>query len=787
MRVLVPWGKRKICTGIIISTSSNIPSTPNIKEIIDVPDEQGFINEHQIQLVQWMAKYYLCHEGEVLNALLPSGLKLSSESIIHIHDEYHDGIALSNLEHEVIELVMDKPYSLHELEKILKKNSLYAIVKTLLHKNAIIISEQVNEKYRPKFQTYIRIKPLHWNSLHDVLTSLEKKKKQKAVLEHYLQSLNQEALETSNASGIIKSDFLKQFPYLSSLNTLIKEQVFEAFQKKEDRIKPQEAEEKTVCLSSAQQKAVHDIEVQFKEHHTLLLHGITGSGKTEIYIEQINAVLAQGKQVLFLVPEIALTTQLMNRLAKYFGAQMGVYHSKFSENERVEVYEKVLQRKINFILGVRSSIFLPFHELGLVIVDEEHDSSYKQQNPAPRYNARDCAIYLATLYDNTKVILGSATPSLESYKNAQDGKYGYVHLEERYGDAALPSIHLINLKKAKKQRTEKLGFAWETIDQIKQTIALGKQVIIFQNRRGYAPVLECQDCAAVPQCPHCSVSLTLHAYKKELRCHYCGYTEHDTSCCKQCGSTDVITVGTGTEKIEQDIQTLIPEALTLRLDQDTTKNKHGHENILTKFKNREANILIGTQMVVKGLDFDHVELVVIYHADRMWNFPDFRSIEKSFQNLIQVSGRAGRKSDQGKVLIQTYDPEHLLFTWVRANSYQSFANYELQERHALYYPPYSKLVKIELRAVDKNMVKQGAQTLVNFLRTNLIDSKVLGPETPSIERINNFYIQVVFIKLDKKNSHYHRNKTAIQYLSHELLKDTNFKNIKISVDVDPLQ
>lgn len=787
VRVLVPFGKRKLITGVVKHTHEHAPSHYEPKEILDVLDLSPSITSRQLRFFEWVAQYYSCNEGEVLQAALPSGLKLNSESFLELHPEFEDFESLSAQEMVLATVLKDKTISFEEAAKVLKRSSAHPVVKSLLEKKAIILYEQVKEKYKHKTEKRVRLinTVIVENQLQAWFEKLEKTPKQLEVLLAFLRLVPVLNKPELNTLGIDKKTLLGESISESSLKTLIKQGLMEEYNFVTDRLNFDFTHAEAPDLSEPQQKALDKIFTLQEDKKTVLLQGVTGSGKTEIYINLIKKELEQGRQALLLVPEIALTTQLMNRLAKFFGKEMGIYHSKFSDNERVEIWNNILNEKTKFIVGVRSSIFLPFTDLGLIIVDEEHESSYKQQDPAPRYNARDSALYLASMY-NAFTILGSATPSLDSYYNAHLGKYGWVELLERYGDATLPAVQVIDMKREKKFKTEQLGFSSVLIKEIQDTLKANKQVIIFQNRRGYAPVLECQDCAHVSQCPHCAVSLTVHAYKHELRCHYCGYSESIPPGCKVCGSTHLSTQGTGTEKIEEDLKQLFPETNVIRMDQDTTRSKNGFQRIITAFQNKEAGIMVGTQMVTKGLDFEDVELVGIYHADRMWNFPDFRSVERSFQTLVQVSGRAGRKSQQGKVLIQTYDVKHPLFKWTNTNDYNGFASEELHDRQMLHYPPFTRLIKLVVKGQDKSLTLKASKLLAGELRQQLKDANVLGPEAPAIDRIRNYYIQDILIKLERNNREVPLNKQIIALKAKDITSSKEFRNIYITIDVDPL-
>ncbi|HEY8401835.1 MAG TPA: primosomal protein N', partial [Cytophagaceae bacterium] len=659
-RVVVQFGQKRVLTAIVANIHNQPPALYEAKYLLEVLDDVPSINSYQLKLFDWISEYYMCHLGEVLNAGLPSGMKISSESQIQLHPEFiSDGLELSEKEEMVIAELRSKNLSYNDLIKILGTKNIYPLIKSLIQKHAIILYEEIKEKYSPKTIRKIRLNADIANNkkkLEEVFQQLEKKVQQTDVLLKYLQEVPVYKNPDLNRTGITKSTLLLKNISTSSLNTLVKNKIFEEFDVTISRFADTEAEEELPTLTENQQTAFQQILKELESKDVCLFRGITGSGKTEIYIHLIKHALEGGNQALLLLPEIALTTQIVKRLAKVFGNKMGVYHSKFSDNERVEVWNGLLEGKFSFIIGVRSSIFLPFDNLGLVIIDEEHETSYKQYDPAPRYHARDTALMLARLH-NAKAVLGSATPSIESYYNAKEGKWGLVSLLKRYGNSQLPDIELIDLRVERKNRRMRNDFSNQLLQSLETCIQNNEQAIVFQNRRGYAPFLVCEDCGHIQKCQNCSVSLTYHLFGAEMRCHYCGHKESVPSGCVACGSVKVKTSGAGTEKIEDELKLFIPNGRIQRMDLDTTRRKSSYENIINEFEKGETNILVGTQMISKGLDFGRVSTVAIFDADRMIHFPDFRSYERAFQMITQVSGRAGRREKKGKVVIQTHNPD----------------------------------------------------------------------------------------------------------------------------------
>ncbi len=783
MRVAVPFGKIKMYTGLVVVLHQQEPLLYEAKEIHQIIDEKPLVNAFQLAHWEWIASYYMCTLGEVYRCAVPSAFLLESETVISTNSSASAVQAqLTDEEFLVLEALQSQAVlKIHEISKITNKKNVLPVLQSLLQKQVIVINEEISETYKPKTIRYIRLTARYQeeSQLIGLLDSVQKAIKQKEVLLHFFQ------LQAKSAAPIS----IKQLTDASGataavIKALIDKGVFEDFLLQTDRVSFAAAEgENTLQLSDAQTQAFDAIESEFAKQDIVLLHGVTGSGKTEIYIKLIESALLQNKQIVFLVPEIALTTQLVSRLSAYFGNKVAVFHSKYSNNERVEVWNQVLTQseKAQIVIGARSALFLPFSNLGLVLVDEEHEQTFKQQDPAPRYHARDAAIVLAKSHQ-AKVVLGSATPSLESYYNAEKGKYGKVVLSERFGNAVLPSIELVDLKDAYFRKKMTGHFSAALIEAISTTLAEDKQVILFQNRRGFSPIITCDTCGHVPHCIQCDVSLTYHKQKNQLRCHYCGFSMANPTSCHACSSSHLSTKGFGTEQIQQELQLLFPETKIGRMDQDTTSGKYGFENLLDKFKNKEISILVGTQMLAKGLDFDQVSLVGIMNADALLYHPDFRAFERSFQLMTQVAGRSGRSNALGKVMIQTYSPQHPIIQYVCKNDYAGMYAEQIKEREVFQYPPFFKLIKITLKHRDYDKLKQGSLWLYQVAKQNLA-LPVLGPEEPVISRIRNEYLRVILIKIPQQSSLAGTKKT-VQKMLDSFERVGQFKAIKVALNVD---
>ena len=780
MRVAVSFGKSKMYTGLVLNIHTNAPTLYEAKEIHQILDEIPLVNEKQLQHWQWIANYYMCSLGDVYRASLPSAFLLESETIIYKNDAFLDETILADDEFLIFEaLQQQSQLTIHQVIAILGKKKVMPIVNALLKKEAIVIKEEIYEQYKPKLVKYVR---LHKNytsddSLGKLLEELSNAKKQREAVLGFFQLLT--------SKKPIKAKDLEEKAAVSSniLKSLVDKEILEFYHIQIDRVQYKGDTNDLKVLNEFQEKALAEIKETFKEKDVTLLHGITSSGKTEVYTKLIQEVLDEGKQVLFLLPEIALTTQIIVRLQYYFGEQISVFHSKYSINERVEVWNNVLNNKpkARIILGARSAVFLPFSNLGLIVVDEEHETSYKQFEPSPRYNARDAAIVLAKIH-KAKILLGSATPSLETYYNAQQNKYGFVALNRRHGNVQLPKIELINVKEKQRKKEMKGHFSDRLLALIQEALDLKEQVILFQNRRGYSPVVECKTCGVSPECPNCDVTLTFHKFKHELRCHYCSYQRAMPNSCGACGSNTLDTKGFGTEQIELELKEIFPEFKIGRMDLDTTRGKHGYQKIIGAFEAKEIDVLVGTQMLSKGLDFENVSLVGILNADTMLNFPDFRAHERGYDMMVQVSGRAGRSKKQGNVAIQTYNPFHQILQQVSTTNYTEMYKEQLQERYQYKYPPYYRLIKITLKHRDYNKVDSGVNWLFKALYSSF-GEHVLGPTAPAVARIRNQYIKNIIIKIPPKQG-LANTKNQITKIRNTFEAVADFRPIRFIIDVD---
>jgi len=783
MRVAVPFGKSRIYTSLLIELHQNAPTLYDAKEIYQILDEKPIVNQYQIEHWQWISNYYMCNIGDVYRGALPSALLIESETIISQKTEgFIDEKLLSDEEYLIFEALQNQSsLKVSDIINILNKKNVFPIIQKLIDKNILVLHEEVNEVYKPKLVRYIRLNPDYEtdNGLNELLEILKKSEKQKQIVLHYFQ-----ISATEKKPVAVKNLIDNSGSTAAIVKALIDKNIFEEYYIQVDRVVfGGKSSEIVLELSNAQNNALKQINTIFKEKSVALLHGVTASGKTEIYIKLIEEYLKQEKQILYLLPEIALTTQLVTRLRAYFGNQIGVFHSKYNNNERVEVWNQVLNQseKSKIIIGARSALFLPFSNLGLIIIDEEHEQTFKQVDPAPRYHARDAAIVLANLH-KSKVLLGSATPSLETYYNTKINKFGLVTVTERFGNVKMPFIELVDLKDKYFRKKMTGHFSDTLIEEISVALSLGKQIILFQNRRGYSPVVECITCGHVPQCQQCDVSLTYHKYKNQLRCHYCGYSMGNPTNCHSCSSTNLTTKGFGTEQIQQELISLFPSAKIGRMDQDTTRGKFGFEKIIDSFKNLEIDILVGTQMLAKGLHFNNVSLVGIMNADNMLYHPDFRAFERSYQMMTQVAGRAGRFEKQGRVIIQTYNINHNTIKQVVDNDYLAMYEEQIYERQIYRYPPYFKLIKLSLKHRDFDKLKEGSFWLYQVMQQNL-DMPVLGPEEPPISRIRNEYIRTILVKIPT-NKPLQSTKDTIKKMLNSFDTVPQFKSIKVSVTVD---
>ncbi len=782
IRVAVPFGKSKIYTALVHTIHTNAPVAYAAKSIAYIVDKNPIVTAQQLEFWQWVASYYMCSLGEVMRAALPSTFLLESETIIYKNEAISIPTnTLSNNAYLIYEALQENSLKLKDIEAIITKKNGFPFLKELRQKNAILIEEELYEKYKPKEISYIKIaeKYTETSAFKALLNDLQRAPKQRKVVLTYFQ------LAGATKKPITKKKLILESGVSASvLQALLKKEVFEVYTQTAQRLNYKSSKtEASKTLNTPQNNALQNLNKALQTKDVALLHGVTSSGKTEIYVKIIENTLAEGKQVLYLVPEIALTTQLVSRLQLYFGAKVVVFHSKYSLNERTEVYLKLLEQNTTatIILGARSALFLPFTNLGLVIIDEEHEQSYKQINPAPRYHARDAAIVLAN-YFKAKTILGSATPSIESYYNATQGKYGLVTLNKRFNTVKMPSIQLINLQEKHKKKQMHKHFSTTLLQKIEDTLTSGMQVILFQNRRGFAPIVSCTTCGHATHCPNCDVTLNYHQQKKQLRCHYCGYSTVWQSSCEACGSFTLDTKGFGTEQIEKEIKALFPKYKVARMDLDTTRGKFAYEKIITAFEAQEIDILVGTQMLTKGLDFRNIKLVGVIQADTMLNFPDFRANERSFQLLLQVAGRAGRTDTQGEVLIQAFNTKHKILQQVVNYDYTSMYNHEIIERKEYKYPPYFKLIKLTVKHRNLEKVDTAALWLFTALHKTFT-TNVIGPAFPSVARVRNFYLKDIIVKIPPNQSLV-KTKKIILKIEQSFQAIAQFKGVRLVLVVD---
>ena len=788
-RVIVPFGKKKFYTALVANVHYCPPEGYEIKEVTEVLDTRPVLLPQQFRLWKWMASYYLCTMGDVYKAALPSGMKLESETIVTANPDYEATTPLTPREQQVLDLLTQDPEQcITQLEKRTDATrNILPVINSLLAKGAISVKEELKRNYKPKTEIRVKLSPdcQTEERLHQLFDELGRAPKKLALLMKYLE-LSGFFADKASLREVSKKELLTRADATPTIfNGLVEKGIFETYLYEVGRLDREQT--RTVAinpLNPAQQAAYDAILSHFREKNVCLLHGVTSSGKTEIYIHLIRQAIENGQQVLYLLPEIALTTQITERLKRVFGGRIGIYHSKFPDAERVEIWQKQLRPEGHYdiILGVRSSVFLPFHNLGLIIVDEEHETTYKQQDPAPRYHARDTAIMLASIY-GAKVLLGTATPSIDSYHNALAGKYGLVTLNERYKDIRLPEIRIVDIKELARKKMMNGPFSPELLAAVRQALERHEQVILFQNRRGFAPMIECKVCGWVPKCKNCDVSLTYHKGLNQLTCHYCGYTYAVPRSCPACGSVELVNRGFGTEKIEDNIREIFPDAKVARMDLDTTRSRSAYERIIADFEAGKTHILIGTQMVSKGLDFDHVSVVGILNADNMLNYPDFRAHERAFQLMAQVAGRAGRRDKRGLVILQTKSPDLPVIHQVVTNDYKQMYEDQTAERQLFHYPPFCRFIYVYLKHRKEDVVTQAADTLAAWLRTAFGD-KVLGPDKPPVGRIQMLFIKKIVIKLDLNMSGT-KVRDYLLSVQRQLIEDERFRSLVVYYDVDP--
>jgi len=809
-RAIVQFGRQHYYTGLIVELHRRQPEGYEVKPVLQLLDATAILRHPQMQHWQWIARYYLCSLGEVMKAALPAGLKLESETRVTANPEYEENDAkrLSAGEREILEVMGKRPISVGALEKLSGRRNLLPVIRKLLDREAVYVHEEIQHHYKPKMQEYVRLALTDKSeaTLAPIFASLKRSQKQQALFMKLLDLSR--FLQKEEPEEVAKQTLLQQADCTTTiLQELKKKGLVEIHALPVSRTPRSDAlpTEPPHPLSPIQQRAFDEILCSFERHDITLLHGVTSSGKTEIYIHLIQKAIGEKRQVLFLVPEIALTTQLCSRLRKVFGRKMIVYHSKLSDTERVELWHRLLKgnrcadeataarstgsdsatapESIDLILGVRSAVFLPFSPLGLIIIDEEHEPSFKQQDPAPRYHGRDVAIMLAQRH-GAKVLLGSATPSIESYYLARQGKYGLVTLNERHAGLTLPKITLVSLLEARKAKTLCGPFSPLLIQHISHSLQEGYQAILFQNRRGFAPIVECTSCSWIPHCPRCDVSLTYHKRNRTLTCHYCGYAQPLPDRCPICDNRALEQIGYGTERVEESIAHILPQARTLRMDADTTGSRKSYERLIRQFEERQYNVLIGTQMISKGLDFNGVKTVGILNADTMMNYPDFRAHERAFQLMEQVAGRAGRHDTEGEVLIQCSDPRHPLLQQVLRHDYTGMVECQLEDRRRFGYPPYTRMIALYLKGRYENRLQLLAAEYAARLR-ECFGSRVLGPESPTVGRIKNFHIRKILLKVEREASTTEV-RQILARVQEQMQQHEDFSRLVLYYDVDPV-
>lgn len=787
-RIVVPFGSKKYYTAIVTKVHQTAPEAYETKDIMEVLDESPVLLRRQYDFWQWLADYYLCTLGDVYKAALPSGMKLESETLVVLNPEFEALQPLSEKEQRILDLLgNDSEQCITQLEKSSGIKNLLPVIKALLEKEAILVKEELKRSYKPRVESRVRLSAAMQTeeAVHRQLDALARAPKQLALLMKYIE-LSGWTGEKKELKEVSRKALLDSAGATSAvLNGLIGKGVFEIYSFEIGRLSAEQVSVSPLNpLSSAQQQAYNEILTHFHQKNVCLLHGVTASGKTEIYIHLIQQAIQAGKQVLYLLPEIALTTQITERLKRVFGNRLGIYHSKFPDAERVEIWRKQLtDNDYDVILGVRSSVFLPFRRLGLVIVDEEHENTYKQQDPAPRYHARNAAIVLASMF-GAKTLLGTATPCIETYYNAVHGKYGWVQLTERHQNVLLPHIEVVDIKELARKKRMTAQFSPLLLQKIREALEQKEQVILFQNRRGFAPMIECRTCGWIPKCKNCDVSLTYHKGLNQLTCHYCGYTYEVPKSCPACGGVELINRGFGTEKIEDDIKLIFPDARVARMDLDTTRTRTAYERIIADFEDGKTDILIGTQMVSKGLDFDRVSVVGILNADSMMNYPDFRSYERAFQLMAQVAGRAGRKNKQGLVVLQTKSPDLSLIAQVVSNDYGGLFQSQIEERNLFKYPPFYRLIYVYLKHRKGEVLDQAADLMAGYLRNGL-GSRVLGPDRPPVSRIQTLFIKKIVVKIEQQAS-MSKVREYLQQVQRAIVEDERFRSLLVYYDVDPM-
>ena len=783
-RVAVPFGSKKLYTGIVHSLHQNKPELYKTKGIDSILDEYPLVTSLQIRFWEWMADYYMCTLGEVYRNAFPSALKWESETFVKLRSiDFKNDSSLNPLEQMVLESLENKGVQkVSELSLLVDQRHLISVLKFLWEQGYVQLDEVLKEKYTPKKEYFLRVKPglqSDEKRFNSALDNLKHAPKQREII---LQLIVEEA---QSPKPVKVSKFLKRIGASHATIRSMEEknllEIYELETSRIDEIDPEKQDPENLTLE--QNQALKQIGIHFEADKPVLFHGVTGSGKTEVYIKLIEKHIQTEKTVLFLLPEISISSQMLQRIRKHFAEKVGIYHSGFNQSERVELWEKTLNGEYQIIIGPRSALFLPFQNLGLVIVDEEHENTYKQTDNKPFFHARDMALVLAR-FSGANVLLGSATPSIETYYNSKTGKYGLAELPNRFGESVLPSIELIDLRTALKNKEITGDISHQLRDEIQNVLKEGKQAIIFQNRRGFAPVVECLSCGHMPYCPNCDVSLTYHKFSNRLKCHYCGHSQAKPSKCVNCQSLELTTKGIGTEQIELQLASIFPKARIARMDVDAMRKKHAYEKLIEALEQQEIDILVGTQMLAKGLDFANVALVGVIRADSLLNFPDFRAHEKAFQLLTQVAGRAGRRKEQGKVFIQAYQPEHQILQNVTTYDYLKTVDEILYERKSFLYPPFVRLIQISFRHAKKERVEKAAVEFTKLMQIHLDAKHLLGPEEPPVGRVKNQFIRKVLIKIPADQSA-QNTKALIRKNLDTLNTVAAFRSVRIDVDVDP--
>ncbi len=798
VRVEVEFGKGRLYSGLVYRLHEEKPDFAT-KPVLAVLDEAPIVNDTALRFWEWMAEYYCCTLGEVMDAALPPHLKLSSERRLTFNENYGDDLSgLDDREYLIAEaLQIQKTITIEDARQILGQRTVMPVIKRLMDRGLLDIYEELKDKYVPKKVGCVRLaEPFRRQPdlLQEAFELCSRAPRQTEVLMAYVQLCREAGLPLQSSRGLLRQQLYERAGADSSiLRAMEQKGILELFEREVSRLAGREEETVTTeALSAQQAEALALIDEAFKEKNVVLLHGVTGSGKTRLYVELIGRMLEAGKQVLYLLPEVALTTQIVDRLRKVFGNRIAVYHHRVGFNERVEVWQEVLNPRVptddkptvGLVLGARSAALLPFHNLGLVIIDEEHDPSYKQKDPAPRYHGRDAAIYLAHLH-GAKTLLGTATPSVESYFNARSGKYGLVELNERFGGVELPEIVLVDLRKEARERKLQSHFSSVLLEALQEALARKEQAILFKNRRGFAPTLRCPTCNWHAECINCDVSLTYHKIRNNLQCHYCGYSIPLPTHCPACGQAGLRLEGYGTQKVEDELKIYLPEARIGRLDYDAAKGKDAYTRIINDFEERRIDILVGTQMVTKGLDFENVGVVGVLSADHILRFPDFRAAERGFQLIVQVAGRAGRKDKRGKVIVQAMDVQHPVLREILEHDFQAFYQREILERKAFGYPPFTRLIKITLQHRKPERVNQAGRIVASHLRAQL-GNRLLGPAIPPIGRVRNYYLLDLLIKMERNPKLWQQTKRLIRQAIDLTLQDVGLSTTRIHVDVDPV-